>query len=210
VKARETLAAIADDDFRELARDFYRDQRFRCDVFARSNRRLEADERRQRLSTSCFALARPESAIRYKAVIPGGQIAYDDPASRAIVAALAAGPRRLADIEADAADAQDPLDTMLMLCAAGEAMPVEDASAVVDSINKALYHRLGGPEEVRWLALPCGTAIELDPGLMRVLRDGAGIDEDRFPGWRNFLAAHGIRASAEPGPACSCAQGAIG
>jgi hypothetical protein len=27
---------------------------------------------------------------------------------------------------------------------------------------------------------------------MRRLRDGEKIDEDRFPGWRGFLAAHGL------------------
>jgi len=209
-KGREMLADIADDDLRELVRDFYRDQRFRCDVFARGNRQLDDDERRRRLSTSCFALARPESEIRFTTMIPGGQITYDDPVTRAIVAALAAGARSLADIVAEADKAQDPLNAMLMLCAGGDAMPAEGARAVVDSINQALFHRLGGPEEIRWLALPCGTAVELDPGLMRVLRDGAQIDDDSFPGWRNFLAAHGIRASGEPGPGCSCARSAIG
>jgi SAM-dependent methyltransferase len=210
VKGREMLAGIADDDLRELVRDFYRDQRFRCDVFARGNRRLEVDERCRRLSTSCFALARPESELRYTTMIPGGQIAYDDPVTRAVVAALAAGPHSLADIDADADQTQDPLDAMLILCAAGDAMPVEGACALVDKINKALFHRLGAPEEIRWLALPCGSAVELNPGLMRLLRDGADIDDDSFPGWRNFLAAHGIRASGELGPACSCARGAIG
>ena len=195
VKGREMLAGIADDDLRELVRDFYRDQRFRCDVFARGNRQLDADERRRRISTSCFALARPDSEMRYTTTIPGGQIVYDDPVTRAIIAALAAGPRSLADIVADADQAQERLDAVLMLCAAGDAMPVEGACAVVASINKTVFQRLGGPEEIRWLALPCGTAIELDCSLMRQLRDGLTIDDNRFPGWRNFLAAHGIRAS---------------
>ncbi len=38
--ARAILGTIADDDLRELVRDFYLDQRFRCDVFARGNRRF--------------------------------------------------------------------------------------------------------------------------------------------------------------------------
>jgi SAM-dependent methyltransferase len=198
VKGREMLAGIADDDLRELVRDFYRDQRFRCDVFARGNRRLETDERRRRLSTSCFALARPATGIRYMMMIPGGQIAYDDPVTRAIVAALGVGPRSLADIDADADQGQDRLDAMLMLCAAGDAMPVERARAVVASINRTVCQRLGGPEEIHWLALPCGSAIELDAGLMRVLRDGGEINDDSFPGWRSFLAAHGICDQESP------------
>ncbi|MGH7115007.1 MAG: class I SAM-dependent methyltransferase, partial [Stellaceae bacterium] len=38
--ARALLARIADPDLRELARDFFLDQRLRCDVFDRGNRRL--------------------------------------------------------------------------------------------------------------------------------------------------------------------------
>jgi hypothetical protein len=189
--ARETLAGIADDDLRELVRDFYRDQRFRCDVFARGNRQLDAEERRRRLSMSCFALARPDRKID-SATAPAGQIAYDNPLSRALVAVLAAGPRHLAELAADAGSMEDSVTAMLMLCATGDAMPVESECAVVAGINQALYRRLDGPEEIRWLALPCGTAIELDRDLMRVLRDGATIDDDRFPRWRDFLGAHGI------------------
>ena len=62
--ARQMLDAIADQDLRELVRDFYLDQRFRCDVFARDNRRLDGEKRCDRLLTSTFALARPAAAIR--------------------------------------------------------------------------------------------------------------------------------------------------
>jgi len=48
--------------------------------------------------------------------------------------------------------------------------------------------RVDGPEEIRWLALPCGTAVEVDPGLLRALRDSRPLDE----GWRHFFAAHGL------------------
>ena len=59
-------------------------------------------------------------------------------------------------------------------------------------INRALFGRVDGPEEIRWLALPCGTAVEVDPGVLRALRDGQSIDDRRFPGWRRFLASHGL------------------
>jgi hypothetical protein len=42
--------------------------------------------------------------------------------------------------------------------------------------------------------LPCGTALETDPGLLRLMRDGAIIDEELYPGWRGFLASHGVSA----------------
>ena len=71
-------------------------------------------------------------------------------------------------------------------------MPIEPPSAPVEPLNRAIFRRLDGPEEIRWLGLPCGTALDIDPGLMRQLRDGEEIDENRFPGWRGFLAAHGL------------------
>ena len=180
--ARQTLEAIADRDARELVRDYYLEQRFRCDVFSRGNRQLGAGERDGRLHSGTFVLARPAPAIRYVTTTPAGSFAYDSPAARAIVAALAAGrPASTGDLR-----------SLLTLCAAGDIMPAEPGHASVADVNRALCGRVGGPEEIRWLALPCGTAVEVDPGLLRALRDGQSIDDGRFPGWREFLATHGL------------------
>ncbi|MGC1888622.1 MAG: class I SAM-dependent methyltransferase [Stellaceae bacterium] len=176
--ARRKLGAITDPDARELVRDYYLDQRFRCDVFARSNRQLSPDERVGRLLSSAFALARPVPAIRYTMTTPAGPLTYDNSAARAIVAELTAG--RLARTE--------NLQTLLTLCAAGDIVPAESGQASVAALNRALCGRVDGPEEIRWLALPCGTAVEVDPGLLRALRDGQPIDD----GWRHFLACHGV------------------
>src|SRR6516225_6605712 len=92
--AREMLGAIPDNDLRELVRDFYLDQRFRCDVFARDNRRLDGDQRCDRLLARTFALARPAAAIRYSAATPAGFHPYNNPTARAIVGALTDRPRR--------------------------------------------------------------------------------------------------------------------
>ena len=54
--------------------------------------------------------------------------------------------------------------------------------------------QLDGPEEIRWLALPCGAALETDRGLLRLLCDGAKIDDELYPGWRGLLASHGVFA----------------
>jgi hypothetical protein len=172
------LAAITDPDARELVRDYYLDQRFRCDVFARANRQLGPGERAARLHSSTFALARPVPAIRYSITTPAGSVSYDSPAARAIVTVLSTG--RLAITE--------DLKTLLTLCAAGDIMPVEPGHASVIDLNRALCGRVDGPEEIRWLALPCGTAVEVDPGLLRALRDGQPVDD----GWRRFLASHGL------------------
>jgi SAM-dependent methyltransferase len=183
--ARHTLAAITDANARELVRDYYLDQRLRCDVFARGNRRLGPDERAQRLFASTFALARPLCEIRYKTTTPAGPLHYDSSAARAIIAAVAGGPRSLT------AGTQD-LKALLTLCAAGDIMPVEPGCVPVHDINRMLCARIDGPEEIGWLALPCGTAVAVDRGLLRRLCDREEIDEVRFPGWAGFLASHGL------------------
>jgi SAM-dependent methyltransferase len=176
--ARRTLGTITDPGARELVRDYYLDQRFRCDVFARGNRHLAPGERASRLLSSSFVLARPVPAIRYTMTTPAGSATYDSPAARAIVAELNAG--RLAKTE--------DLKTLLTLCAAGDIMPAESGHVSVADLNRALCDRVDGPEEIRWFALPCGTAVEVDPGLLRALRDGQPLDE----GWRDFFASHGL------------------
>jgi hypothetical protein len=188
--ARQVLADIAADDLRELVRDFYLDQRFRRDVFARANRRLGGRQRCQALLARTFALARPAAAIRYSAATPTGLHPYNDPTARAIVAALANGPLTLAEVASTSAE--DLATNVLVLCAVGDVIPVEAGHAPVETINRAVFRRLDGPEEIRWLTLPCGTALDVDPGLMRALRDREEINEDKFPGWRTFLTAHGL------------------
>jgi SAM-dependent methyltransferase len=189
--ARKTLATIGGQDARELVRDFYLDQRFRCDVFSRGNRRLGAGERASRLFSSTFALARPVPAIQYTTTTPAGSLVYDTPGARAIIAALTGGARSLTGAGSSPATAQD-LKTILTLCAAGDMMPAEPGNAPVGDLNRILCGRIDGPEEILWLALPCGTALEIDRGLMRLLRDGGEIDQRRFPGWRDFMSAHGV------------------
>ena len=195
-RARELVGDIADDDLRELVRDFYLDQRFRCDVFARENRRLSGQQRCGALLASSFALARPATAIRYSAATVSGFHPYNNPTARALIRALADGPSSLAEIAPALASAQDLATNILLLCAVGDAMPVEPGRAPVEALNRAVFRRLDGPEEIRWLTLPCGTALEVDPGLMRRLRDGQKIDDDEFPGWRRFLTSHGIGPSS--------------
>jgi len=195
-KARELVGDIADGDLRELVRDFYLDQRFRCDVFAREKRRLSGQQRCGALLASSFALTRPATAIRYSAATVSGFHPYNNPTARALIRALADGPSSLAEIAPALASAQDLATNILLLCAVGDAMPVEPGRAPVEALNRAVFRRLDGPDEIRWLTLPCGTALEVDPGLMRRLRDGQKIDDDEFPGWRRFLTSHGIGPSS--------------
>lgn len=190
-EARKIVATITGENARELVRDFCLDQRFRCDVFARNNRPLHPNERVDRLLSSTFALARPSSAIRYTIASPARPFSYDDPVTRAIVDALAAGPRSFCEPIPNHPRAK-VLEAVLTLCATGDIMPVEPGYAEVGTLNRILAGRVEGPEEISWLAVPCGTALAVDRGLLMLLRDGEEIDEARFPGWRGFLASHGL------------------
>ena len=90
--ARKALAAISDNDVRELARDFLISQSFRCDVFVRAGRWLNDDERYQRLRATTFALARPRGAIRYSMATPAGRLRYGNAAAREIISELSPPP----------------------------------------------------------------------------------------------------------------------
>ena len=190
--ARETLAAINDEDVRELARDFLIDQFFRRDVFVRAGKQLDHNEQRQQLLASAFALARGVRMVEYKLETPAGDVAFDNAAARAIIAVLAGGPSRLGAIaEQHGVAAANAVANAMVLCASNQIRPVEPTRASVAAMNAAITRRLGGPEEIRYLALPCGTATGIGEALAALLRGKAG-DGDEFDEPRRFLAAHGI------------------
>jgi SAM-dependent methyltransferase len=191
--ARKALAALSDNDVRELARDFLISQSFRCDVFVRAGRRLNEDERYQRLRATTFALARPRRAIKYSVATPAGRLRYDNAAARGIVSALSAGPASLAEIAVKSTLAgQDLLANVLVLCAADAVWPVESRRVCVSAVNEAILRRFGGPEELHYLALPCGTALAIDDALLRALRDGRTTGGGKHGDWQDFLASHDI------------------
>lgn len=194
--ARKALSTIADDDVRELARDYLINQSFRCDVFVRGSRRLSEAGRRRRLRAATFAVARPRHRVRYAMLTPAGRLRFDNAAARAIVSVLAAGPASLEHIIGEAGvQPQDVVTNILALCAAGAVWPVEPGRAVVSMLNEVIRRRLGGPEEIRYLVLPCGTAVAIDDALLVLLK---GQEPARVHGrghWQRFLASHGVQIS---------------
>ena len=141
---REALATIGDDNARELARDFLIDQFFRRDVFVREGRRLDKEERQDRLLASAFMLTRPASMIEYAATTPTGRLEYDNTAARSVVAALVSGSKRLADVVTEfLIDPRDVLANALGLCAVDALRPVERGRAPVGGLNHAICRRLG-------------------------------------------------------------------
>ncbi len=185
--ARKELRRIRDDDLRELARDFFINRPFRADLFTRGAKRLDDKTRVQRLLTSTFSLTRPAAAVRFQKDTPSGHLKFDNDASRHVVATLARGPCRLSDVEPGLASRRDLLANALTLCAAEEICPVEPGNADVTRLSEAIYRRLGGPDELLYLPLPCGTALSVNRGLLRRLRDRRSLRE--YPGWQEFLAA---------------------
>jgi SAM-dependent methyltransferase len=194
---RKLLDAIADGDRRELARDFFIDRHLRCDVFTRGGTPLDDRERSRRLLESTFTLARPPAAIDFATTTPAGRLSFDNPVSRRLVAEFAQGPRRLADLRGASIAGRDLVANALALCAAEHLIPVEPGRAAIDRLTQAVYRRLDGAGEVLCLPLPCGTALPVDRGLLRRLRDGRGLRE--YPGWQEFLAAQGAGVSMANG-----------
>jgi hypothetical protein len=189
-RARKLVAGIADPDRRELVRDFCIDQRFRCDVFARDAASLSPAEQRERLMSAGLALARPPAAITYEMPTPAGRVRYDNAAARAIIASLMSGIRRLADIPSGFAAPRDLMANMLVLCAAGDVRPAETTRALVGPLNRALRRRIGKADEIPAIALPCGTALDIDHELLGLMRgsDNGGMSAE----WREFLELHGV------------------
>jgi hypothetical protein len=185
-RGRSLLAEVADPDLRELVRDFSLDQRFRADVFARDAPAVDAAEQRRHLLATGLSLTRPPGGVAFRTPTPAGHLDFDNPPAHTIVAALAAAPSRLADIAAAGIEPRDLLANALALCAAGAVRPVETNQMPVATLNRALRRRLGGPDDTPLIALPCGTALEIDGHMLDLLASG------RDPAWTKFLAAHGV------------------
>jgi SAM-dependent methyltransferase len=172
-KAREMLSSIADDDVRELARDYYIDQRFRRDVFIRDGHKLEQAEQRRRLLDSTFSLKIPNSKIEFSKQTPAGLLNFDNETAHAIVAALSNGPRLLADVPQDGpVDEQDLIANALTLCAACILIPIESSRVSVARLNQVIFDRLGGSEQIEFLVLPSGTAMPVKSHHLKALQRG--------------------------------------
>lgn len=161
--AQAILAGIADPDAREFARDVFINQSFRRDVYIRGGKRIGEPERSQRLMNSAFFLSIPADSVEYAFSTAAGTVKFDNRAARHIVRELAAGPRRLSDLAVPEIPAQDLLANAVALSAAGTLWPVEAEGAPVAGINGAIRRRAGTPDEIRFRALPFGTALRMTP-----------------------------------------------
>jgi SAM-dependent methyltransferase len=186
----EALDELTNPDLRELARDYFTNNRFRRDVFARAADCRGAGDWRERLRDCVFALARPPALVEYVAASPAVSVRFDNPAAHALVAGLADGPRRLRDIPPGAVEPDGIVKNALALCCADIIRAVGPGWAPVAALNTALLDLEDGAAQARfYLALPCGTALALEPDLLPALRDGTPPPENLAP-WLDFLRPH--------------------
>jgi SAM-dependent methyltransferase len=150
--ARDLVAAASDPDLRELLRDYLLMKRFRRDVFGRDVAALDEAAARDRICSGSFVLSQPQDTT----------IPFNDPAARAILALLEAGPAAPMVLAAQGHSVEVLVSQIIALAAAGRIWPVAgDADPTgIRNIDAVLRRRIGTPEEIGFVMLPSGMAIE--------------------------------------------------
>ncbi|GAB2175709.1 class I SAM-dependent methyltransferase [Dongia sp. agr-C8] len=150
--ARELVAAASDPDLRELLRDYLLMKRFRRDVFGRAVAALDAAAARARICNTRFMLARPQDA----------SIPFSHPAAQAILALLEQGPAAPIALSAQGHAADSVVSQIIALASAGRIWPVagEVDPSGIERVNAVLRRRAGTADEIGFVLLPSGMAIE--------------------------------------------------
>jgi hypothetical protein len=78
----------------------------------------------------------------------------------------------------------------LVLAASDAIRPVEATQHSVTALNRAICDRRDSAEAITHLALPCGTALRVEAGLISALGTTGTLDPLQFPGWGELLAAY--------------------
>jgi SAM-dependent methyltransferase len=194
-RAQKLLATVDEPDLHELVRDYLLNQSFRRDVFVRQGVPLSDAERHRRLLAASFALAAPKRRAVFSVATPAGDINFDNPVARRMVSALAAGPRRLAELVGDGLGAADILSNAMILAGARVIRPVDTGAGRAEAFNRAVFDRLGGPDELQLLALDCGTAVAVPPRRLAALKTGEGAAGGSAAAWRRYFTAYGAVAA---------------
>ena len=150
--ARELITAAADPDLRELLRDYLLMKRFRRDVFGRAMPALDETTARSRICGTTFMLSHPQDMT----------IPFRHPTAQAILALLEKGPGAPIALTAEGHPADALVSQIIALASAGRIWPVA-ADADPDGIariNAVLRRRAGTADEMAFVMLPSGMAIE--------------------------------------------------
>jgi SAM-dependent methyltransferase len=152
--AQELVAAASDPDLRELLRDYLLMKRFRRDVFGRDTPRLDEATACDRICASTFMLAIPQDVT----------LPFNDPAAQAILTLLESGPAAPITLAARGHATDVLVAQIIALASAGRIWPVAaDADPEgIARINAVLRHRIGTPDEIGFVMLPSGLAIEME------------------------------------------------
>jgi SAM-dependent methyltransferase len=168
-EARALLAEAATPVQRETVKDFLVNKQFRRDLYVRDPRPLAAAELAAARAGARFAaLIQP---ARLAAVRPGGSddAPLNAPAHRALLAALQAGPRPVADLAAWAALDSDAAFAALYRLAAVEAV----APAASDALIAAAAPRVAALNAgLARRDLPARAVAEIGGGVAAEIRDG--------------------------------------
>jgi SAM-dependent methyltransferase len=181
-EAQKTLAAIDDAMFRETVRDYFVNQQFRRDIFAKGVLRLAATEQQAKLLGFRFTLLTPSKNISLKATFTVGEVTLQEQVYGPVLSRLAQGPATLAEMLEDGAlqalGFPKLLQAMTVLCAMGHAAPCVTPAAetaakpTTEQFNATVLERAQFVDELHALASPV---------------TGSGVSVDRFN--RLFLLA---------------------
>jgi len=133
----------------------------------RGGRRLAADSREAVMGGMAFALEQPASAVRYKKQLPFGEITFDNPHAKTLVAALADGPRTLGELieiaMAKGTPAESVAGNVHVLLLTGQIRPVyrpaRDAVQSARKMSAIVRKRALTPEAIGFLPTGLGTAF---------------------------------------------------
>ncbi len=173
---------------RELAKDFLRDTLVRRDVFVRGGKRVAADSSDVILRGLAFALEQPAADVRYEKRMPFAELRFDSAGARALVAALAAGPRTLGELveqmRGNAEEAQTLIANVHALLLSGQARPVyrgsHAAAETARTLSAAIRARATGSEAIGFLPSSYGTAFPVPvPDQLFMGMAGTKSAEDR-------------------------------
>lgn len=173
---REALAKMPTAAARELAADLRSGTWYRQDIYMkRPHARLDDAGQQARVLARWWLLTEPADQVEFRHTTPAGTFEFDNPAARAIVAALGEGPRPLSAIEGFAP--ADLVNTIDALYAAGSAYPmdppVENDASRFNRLLCEQGHASGGTA-TRYGALPLDPATWAQLSEDDLRRLGAG------------------------------------
>lgn len=171
-----------DQTTRETIRDFFRNTRFRRDLFTRGARKLLPAERAQMLNDLPFALVGPKPTFPLQIKVPIGALTLGvDPSAR-VVDLLGDGPKTLAQLMADPALASQGqpvvFQVLLMLATRGTVQAGMPGLAGVDTAARFNRAMLSQPiaAEAQTLASPIlgngVTVPKVDQMILALMQNG--------------------------------------